>query len=131
MTTSAAQCGLETLLARIDACIERRRLGAHVLPPMQIKAVDVDAPARDIWAGLAAHGRPIQYAHVPAPLALWDVWTPFAAMPVAFEPPSAGFVLDWASIRAIQRRGVAFATLTLAAGISSNIRNQLNFLLRI
>jgi S-adenosylmethionine:tRNA ribosyltransferase-isomerase len=50
---------------------------------------------------------------------VWDVWTPFAAMPVAFEPPSAGFVLDWASIRAMQRRGVAFATLTLAAGISS------------
>jgi S-adenosylmethionine:tRNA ribosyltransferase-isomerase len=78
-----------------------------------------DGPARDIWAGLAAHGRPIQYAHVPAPLALWDVWTPIAAMPVAFEPPSAGFVVDWASIRAMQRRGVVFATLTLAAGISS------------
>jgi S-adenosylmethionine:tRNA ribosyltransferase-isomerase len=56
---------------------------------------------------------------VPAPLALWDVWTPIAAMPVAFEPPSAGFVVDWASIRAMQRRGVVFATLTLAAGISS------------
>jgi len=78
-----------------------------------------DGAARDIWAGLATHGRPIQYAHVPAPLALWDVWTPIAAMPVAFEPPSAGFVLDWASIRAMHRRGVAFATLTLAAGISS------------
>src|SRR5262245_39833616 len=78
-----------------------------------------DGAARDIWAGLASHGRAIQYAHLPAPLALWDVWTPIAAMPVAFEPPSAGFVLDWASIRAMQRRGVAFATLTLAAGISS------------
>jgi len=78
-----------------------------------------DGAARDIWAGLAAHGRPIQYAHVPVTLALWDVWTPIAAMPVAFEPPSAGFVLDWASIGAMQRRGVAFATLTLAAGISS------------
>lgn len=78
-----------------------------------------DGPARDFWAGLAAHGRPIQYAHVPAPLALWDVWTPIAALPVAFEPPSAGFVLDWASIHAMQRRGVAFAALTLAAGISS------------
>jgi S-adenosylmethionine:tRNA ribosyltransferase-isomerase len=78
-----------------------------------------DGAARDIWAGLAAHGRPIQYAHVPVPLALWDVWTPIAAMPVAFEPPSAGFVLDWASIRAMQQRGVSFATLTLAAGISS------------
>ena len=25
-----------------------------------------------------AHGRPIQYAHVREPLALWDVWTPIA-----------------------------------------------------
>jgi S-adenosylmethionine:tRNA ribosyltransferase-isomerase len=85
-----------------------------------------DGAARDIWAGLATHGRPIQYAHVPAPLALWDVWTPIAAMPVAFEPPSAGFVLDWASIRAMHRRGVAFATLTLAAGISSTGEQELD-----
>jgi S-adenosylmethionine:tRNA ribosyltransferase-isomerase len=56
---------------------------------------------------------------VPAPLALWDVWTPFAGVPVAFEAPSAGFALDWSTIRAMRERGVAFATITLAAGISS------------
>ena len=78
-----------------------------------------DGPADAIWAGLARHGRPIQYAHVPAPLALWDVWTPIAGLPVAFEPPSAGFALDWRRSRAMRERGVAFATLTLAAGISS------------
>ena len=43
-----------------------------------------------VWAGLARHGRAIQYAHVPAPLALWDVWSPIAGVPAAFEPPSAG-----------------------------------------
>ena len=48
-----------------------------------------------IRAGIARHGRPVQYAHVAAPLALWDVWTAIAARPVAFEAPSAGFVLDW------------------------------------
>src|SRR5437899_613371 len=74
---------------------------------------------RDIWAGLARHGRPIQYAHVPTPLALWDLWTSIAGIPAAFEPPSAGFVLDWASIGAMRERGIAFATVTLAAGISS------------
>jgi len=37
----------------------------------------------------------VQYAHVHEPLALWDVWTRVAALPVVFEPPSAGFVLDW------------------------------------
>jgi S-adenosylmethionine:tRNA ribosyltransferase-isomerase len=73
----------------------------------------------EVWAGLARHGRPIQYAHVPAPLALWDVWTPIAGLPAAFEPPSAAFVLDWGSIRAMRERGIAFATVTLAAGISS------------
>jgi S-adenosylmethionine:tRNA ribosyltransferase-isomerase len=72
-----------------------------------------------IWAGLTRHGRPIQYAHVPAPLALWDVWTPFAAAPVALEPPSAGFALDWGTLAALRARGATFVTLTLAAGISS------------
>ena len=32
-----------------------------------------------IRAGIARHGRPVQYAHVAAPLALWDVWTTIAA----------------------------------------------------
>jgi S-adenosylmethionine:tRNA ribosyltransferase-isomerase len=72
-----------------------------------------------VWAGIAAHGRPVQYAHVPEPLALWDVWTSVAARPVAFEPPSAGFILDWALLRALAARGVGFATLTHAAGLSS------------
>ena len=31
--------------------------------------------ADEIWAGLARHGRPIQYAHLPQPLAMWDIWT--------------------------------------------------------
>ena len=73
----------------------------------------------EVWAGLARHGRPIQYTHVPTPLALWDVWTPIAGQPAAFEPPSAGFALDWGSIRTMRARGIAFATITLAAGISS------------
>jgi S-adenosylmethionine:tRNA ribosyltransferase-isomerase len=73
----------------------------------------------DVWSGIAAHGRPIQYAHVPAPLALWDVWTPVAAHPVAFEPPSAGFALRWETLTRMGARGIGFATLTHAAGISS------------
>src|SRR5918994_692387 len=72
-----------------------------------------------VLAGLAQHGRPIQYAHVPEPLALWDVWTKIAAGPVAFEAPSAGFALDWLTLQAWRRRDVGFATLTHAAGVSS------------
>ena len=72
-----------------------------------------------IWAGLARHGRPIQYAHIDAPLALWDVWTAIAGPPVAFEPPSAGFILDWGTLAEMKARGVRFATVTHAAGLSS------------
>jgi S-adenosylmethionine:tRNA ribosyltransferase-isomerase len=72
-----------------------------------------------IWSGIARHGKPVQYAHMHEPLKLWDVWTRVAALPVAFEPPSAGFVLDWSALAAIKREGVAFATLTHAAGLSS------------
>jgi S-adenosylmethionine:tRNA ribosyltransferase-isomerase len=72
-----------------------------------------------ILRGLARHGHPIQYAHVREPLALWDVWTIIADDPIAFEPPSAGFALDWRTLEAWRKRGVGFATLTHAAGISS------------
>jgi len=70
-------------------------------------------------AGLAQHGRPIQYAHVPEPLALWDVWTKIAARPFAFEAPSAGFALDWRTLQAWRQRDVGFTAITHAAGISS------------
>ena len=79
----------------------------------------LDASAEEIWEGIARHGHPIQYAYVPEPLAIWDTWTSIASRPVAFEAPSAGFVLDWATLGAIRSRGAQFATLTHAAGISS------------
>jgi S-adenosylmethionine:tRNA ribosyltransferase-isomerase len=72
-----------------------------------------------VLAGIARHGRPIQYAHRPEPLALWDSWTRIAADPIALEPPSAGFALGWSILARWRRRGVGFATLTHAAGISS------------
>ena len=78
-----------------------------------------EGPSASIWEGLARHGHPIQYSHISTPLALWDTWTPIAGLPVAFEPPSAGFALDWRTLDAIHQRGVHFATITHAAGISS------------
>ena len=68
---------------------------------------------------LVRHGRPIQYAHIPKPLRLWDVWTKIAADPIAFEAPSAGFALDWRTLKGWRERGVGFATLSHAAGLSS------------
>jgi S-adenosylmethionine:tRNA ribosyltransferase-isomerase len=79
----------------------------------------LDGAPDAIWAGLARHGRPIQYAHVPEPLALWDVWTAIAGPPVAFEPPSAGFSLNWKTLSEMRAREIGFTTLTHAAGISS------------
>jgi S-adenosylmethionine:tRNA ribosyltransferase-isomerase len=72
-----------------------------------------------VLAGLAQHGRPIQYAHVTDPLVMWDIWTRIAAVPAAFEAPSAGFALDWRTLQTLRRREVGFATLTHATGVSS------------
>jgi S-adenosylmethionine:tRNA ribosyltransferase-isomerase len=97
------------LTARVQAVLAHPRL----------VSLRFDGLSRDIWAGLSRAGRPIQYAHLRTPLELWDVWTSIAARPAAFEPPSASFVLDWTSIRAMRQRSIGFATITLAAGISS------------
>ena len=78
-----------------------------------------EGSAAHVWEAIARSGRPIQYAHVPAPLRLWDVWTPIAGVPVALEPPSAGFVLDFRTLAALLARGIEVHTLTHAAGLSS------------
>ncbi len=91
----------------------------RLLDHPRLVSLHFDGCADDIWAGIARHGRPLQYAHVRTPLALWDVWTVIAGPPVAFEPPSAGFVLDWQTLARMRSRGVEFATITHAAGISS------------
>ena len=83
----------------------------------------------EIWAGLASHGKPIQYAHMHTSLELWDVWTRIAGPPVAFEPPSAGFVLDWHVVSTIREHKANFATITHAAGISSTGDEDLDRLL--
>jgi len=90
-----------------------------VLGHPRLVALTFDGPPDTVWAGIAQHGRPIQYAYLERTLALWDVWTPIAALPVAFEAPSASFALDWRFLRTLRGRGVEFATITLAAGISS------------
>jgi S-adenosylmethionine:tRNA ribosyltransferase-isomerase len=104
-------------------------LAATVERPLghpRLVSLRFDGTPDAVWAGLARHGRPIQYAHVRVPLALWDVWTSIAGPPVAFEPPSAGFALDWAALASLRGRGVALATLTHAAGISSTGDTELD-----
>ena len=102
---------------------------ARVLNHPRFISLEFDGSPGEIWEGLSRHGRPIQYAHVQIPLALWDTWTPIAGPPVAFEPPSAGFVLDWAVLQALAARGISFGTITHAAGISSTGDPELDALL--
>jgi S-adenosylmethionine:tRNA ribosyltransferase-isomerase len=102
---------------------------ARVLNHPRFISLQFEGSPREIWEGLARHGRPIQYAHVPAPLSIWDTWTAIAGPPVAFEPPSAGFVLDWSMLDAIKSRGIHFATITHAAGLSSTGDPKLDALL--
>jgi S-adenosylmethionine:tRNA ribosyltransferase-isomerase len=95
------------------------RAAVREIESPRLVALAFEGTHDEIWAGVAQHGKPIQYAHVAMPLALWDVWTPIAGPPVAFEPPSAGFAIDWRAQDALRRKGVAFATLTHAAGLSA------------
>ena len=115
--------GDRLVLGPLRATVER------LLGHSRLVSLLFDAAPDEVWAGLARHGRPIQYAHVHAPLALWDVWTRIAGPPVAFEPPSAGFALDWRALSAMRERGVEFETLTHAAGISSTGDDELDRLL--
>src|ERR1044072_364014 len=88
-----------------------------------------DGTPDQIWASLASHGKPIQYSHMQTSLELWDVWTRIAGPPVAFEPPSAGFILDWHVVSDIREHRARFATITHAAGISSTGDEDLDHLL--
>jgi S-adenosylmethionine:tRNA ribosyltransferase-isomerase len=101
----------------------------RLLGHRRLVELGINHPPAVVWEGIARHGRPIQYAYVPEPLAIWDSWTSIASKPVAFEAPSAGFVLNWSAIRTMRSRGIQFATITHAAGISSTGDAELDRLL--
>ena len=105
--------GDRLILGPLSATIEA------ILGHARFVLVAFEGSTDEIWAGIARHGRPIQYAHLSQALEPWDVWTRIAGRPVAFEPPSAGFALDWQLLADLRAKGIGFATLTHAAGISS------------
>lgn len=112
---------------------DRLRFGQHLSATVTGRAssssrlVDVeltidgrpDAALADIWSALYRVGRPVQYAHVPEPLALWDVQNAYAARPWAVEMPSAGHALRIETMLELRNRGVEIAFVTHAAGLSS------------
>jgi S-adenosylmethionine:tRNA ribosyltransferase-isomerase len=106
--------GLAARVARVD--------------PEEPRVVDVEFDRTDgeLYRALYAGGRPVQYAHVPEPLALWDTQNRFAARPWAFEQPSAGRPLSFGVLVSLRRKGVELGWITHAAGLSSTGSERLD-----
>jgi S-adenosylmethionine:tRNA ribosyltransferase-isomerase len=104
------------LLRLGDLTVTVRRVWL-VSPRLMDLAFDREGDA--LWQALYRHGRPVQYSHLKGPLALWHVQTAYGARPWAVESPSAGLPLNWDLLGALRREGVALASLTHAAGLSS------------
>lgn len=101
-------------LGALSARVER------VLPESpRLVVVRFDAEGAALWSRLYRAGKPVQYAYVERPLALWDVQTVYATRPWAAEAPSAGHPLSVGLLQELARRGVVLATVTHAAGLSS------------
>jgi S-adenosylmethionine:tRNA ribosyltransferase-isomerase len=79
----------------------------------------VHTSAEALWQTLYAAGAPVQYAHRSERLPLWSVQTAYAGRPWAAEMPSAGRPLTWDIVLGLRRAGIAVASLTHAAGLSS------------
>jgi len=88
-------------------------------PSPRLVELRFDAEGAALWSALYRLGRPIQYAHLEAGLALSDVQTVYASRPWAAELPSAGRPLSWEVLLDLKARGIALGALTHAAGLSS------------
>ncbi|AKT39485.1 S-adenosylmethionine:tRNA ribosyltransferase-isomerase [Chondromyces crocatus] len=99
--------GLEAVIAEVSSLSSR------------LVVLVFSAQGAALWEAIYRNGRPVQYAYVPAPLALWDVQTRYASRPICAEMPSAGRPLAWGLLLSLVRRGVRLASLSHAAGLSS------------
>jgi S-adenosylmethionine:tRNA ribosyltransferase-isomerase len=106
------------LLFGSDGALRARIVARSRLSP---RLVDLEFAARGdaLVAALYAIGRPVQYSHLAHDLPLWAVQTVYAARPWSFEMPSAGRPLSWALLLALRHKGVRWAALTHAAGLSA------------
>jgi S-adenosylmethionine:tRNA ribosyltransferase-isomerase len=99
------------------------RLNARIVERASLSSrlvrVAFDASGDALWAALYREGRPVQYSYAKDPLPLWAVQTVYASRPWAFEMPSAGRPLTWEILLALRRRGVSWASVTHAAGLSA------------
>jgi S-adenosylmethionine:tRNA ribosyltransferase-isomerase len=99
--------------------------------PVSSRLVDLrfDRAGASLWAALHAWGRPVQYSYLRDPLSPWHVQTAYAARPWAVEMASAGWPLRLPVLVALRQRGVAVASLTHAAGLSSTGDSAIDALL--
>ena len=99
------------------------RLVAEVVAvsPVSPRLVELrfDAEPGELWDAIYRVGRPVQYAYLHRPLALWSVQTSFGSRPWSAEMPSAGHPLSWRLLLSLRRRGIRLAALTHAAGLSA------------
>jgi S-adenosylmethionine:tRNA ribosyltransferase-isomerase len=100
-------------------CELRARIEAVSKLTPRLVTLSFDRRGAALWQALYTVGRPIQYAHLHAPLELWSVQTPYASRPWAVEPPSAGLLLSWRLLGELRAAGVALASITHAAGLSA------------
>ena len=105
--------------ARLHFGALRATVGRHASLSPRLVELRFDGDADALWAALYKEGRPVQYAHLAHDLPLWAVQTVYATRPWAFEMPSAGRPLSWEILLALRRRGVRWASLTHAAGLSA------------
>ncbi len=120
---AAAQTGTAPRRLVVGSTISFTDLGATVesvaRESSRLVALRFDRDADALWSALYRLGRPVQYAYIDGPLALWQVQTHYASRPWAAELPSAGRPLTWDLLASLGRRGVRVAALTHAAGLSS------------
>ncbi len=81
--------------------------------------LEFDRAGDALWPLLYRHGAPVQYSHLARGLDLWDAQTAFGGRPWSVETPSAARPLDWRALARLRARGVALASVTHAAGLSS------------
>jgi len=108
---------------RAGCRIEMHGLAARVsnVSPVSPRLVTLEFEDEEerLWTALYRAGRPIQYSHLAHDLELWDAQTAFGGRPWSVETPSAARPLGWSALASIRRRGVAVASVTHAAGLSS------------
>jgi S-adenosylmethionine:tRNA ribosyltransferase-isomerase len=101
--------------------VARLRARFSTADRLWIAELELPAPLLDY---LRAHGRPIRYAHQPAPRPLADHQTIFARVPGSAEMPSAGRAFTPRLLHACAAHGIGVAPLLLHTGVSSQERGE-------